>query len=416
MAYQEKRTIGYGTRLSGSIKGIGTGFLLIFAATALLWWNEGRAVKTSKMLKEAQGATVHVEDVTKVDPSLNGKLIHATAFTRTTDSLSDDTFRIGAVAVRLDRNVQYYQWVENQETQTEDKLGGSQEQVSTYTYSREWVGRPINSQEFKDTAYKNRNFVVKLLEDKDYIAENVTFGAYRLPANLIRSISGEVPMELNFSEEQLTRWNQEVKMAFEGRQASYQKKVNHEDNAANDSLAEPDVRFVHVNGNVLYFGKDPSNPQIGDVSISFTKVLPGEYSVIAEVNGNSLQSYVAKNGNTLSMLTSGAVSMEQMYQGRHKSNSILTWILRIAGLLLAAGGFKGIFGILTALLKVLPSLSDVIGLGVGLVCKVLGLVWSLLVIAIAWLVYRPVIAGILVTAIIVLVVFLVKKGKDKKKV
>lgn len=417
MAYQEKKTIGYGTRLSNSIKGIGTGFLLIFAATALLWWNEGRAVKTSKMLKEAQGTTVHVEDVSKVDPSLNGKLIHATAFTRTTDSLSDETFRIGAVAVRLDRNVQYYQWVESQETHTEDKLGGSQEQVKTYTYSREWVGRPVNSREFKDTAYQDRNFVIKQLEDKDYIAENVTFGAYRLPENLIRSISGEVPVELGFSEEQLTRWNQEVKMAFESRQAPQEKKAESEDTAAKtDSLAGPDVKYVHVNGNVLYFGKDPGNPQIGDMSISFTKVLPGEYSVIAEVNGNNLQSYVAKNGKTLSMLTSGAVSMEQMYQTRQKSNSILTWILRIVGLLLVVGGFKGIFGIITTLLKVLPALSDVVGLGVGLVCKVLGLVWSLLVIAIAWLAYRPVIAGILLAAIIALVVFLVKKGKDKKKV
>ena len=83
------------------------------AGTALLWWNEGRAVKTTKMLEEAQKTALHVEDVSKVDPALNGKLIHATAFTQTNDSLCDGIFGVGAVAIKLDRKVQYYQWVES---------------------------------------------------------------------------------------------------------------------------------------------------------------------------------------------------------------------------------------------------------------------------------------------------------------
>ena len=181
MAYQETKTTGYGTRLSNSVKGIGTGFLLLLAGTVLLWWNEGRAVKTAEMLEEAQGVTVHVEDVSQPDPSLDGKLIHATAFTRTADSLCDVTFGIGAVAVRLERTVQYYQWVEDAKTETRDKIGGGQEEVTTYTYSRKWVGSPVNSQEFKDADYRQKNFVVMNLEDECYLAENVTFGAYRLP-------------------------------------------------------------------------------------------------------------------------------------------------------------------------------------------------------------------------------------------
>ena len=152
------------------------------------------------------------------------------------------------------------------------------------------------------------------------------------------------------------------------------------------------------------------------MSVTFTKVMPGEASVIAVVNGDKLQSYVAKNGKTLSVLTSGAVSMENMFENQHKSNSLMTWILRFIGLFLVVIGFKGIFGILITLLKVLPFLADIVGLGIGLICKVLGLVWSLLIIAIAWLFYRPVIAGVLLAAIVALIVFLVKKGKDNKKV
>ena len=79
------------------------------------------------------------------------------------------------------------------------------------------------------------------------------------------------------------------------------------------------------------------------------------------------------------------------------------------------GSHWGIFGILVDLLKVLPFMADIVGLGVGLICKVLGLAWSLLIIAMAWLFYRPVIAGVLLAAIVALIVFLVKKGKDNKK-
>ena len=58
MAYTETTRTSYGKRLGNSLGGIVTGFLLFIAGTVLIWWNEGRAVKTTKMLKEAQGQVV----------------------------------------------------------------------------------------------------------------------------------------------------------------------------------------------------------------------------------------------------------------------------------------------------------------------------------------------------------------------
>lgn len=433
MAYQETKTTGYGTRVSNSLKGIGIGFLLLLGGTALLWWNEGRTVQITQMLEEAQTVAVHVEDVSKPDPSLNGKLIHATAFTQTKDSLNDLTFGVGCVAIQLERKVQYYQWVEHSETETKDKTGGSQETVTTYYYKQEWIGNPVNSQEFKDPDYQNKNFVLMDIENKSYMAENVTFGAYKLPKDLIGSISGTVPMELSLSEERLSEWNRDIKKSFESTSAST---VNNTAAVAGETstiaegdsvkvetvattetgqIVKQDYNYVHVNGNVLYFGKNPNNPQVGDVSVTFTKIMPGDASVIAVVSGNNLQSYIAKNGKKLSVLTSGAVSMDEMFETEHLSNSIISWVLRFIGLFLVVSGLKGIFGILVDLLRVLPFLADIVGLGVGSICKVLGLVWSLLVIAAAWLFYRPVTAGILLAVIVVLIAYLVKRGKNNKK-
>ena len=65
MAYQEVRTTGYGTRVGNSFKAIGGGIVLFCLGTALLWWNEGRAVKTEKMLEEAGSAYVEMPNPAK---------------------------------------------------------------------------------------------------------------------------------------------------------------------------------------------------------------------------------------------------------------------------------------------------------------------------------------------------------------
>ena len=143
MAYQETTTTNYGTRVKRSLGGIGTGLLMFIAATALLWWNEGRAVKTDKMLNEAELAYVDMENPNKKDPAFDGELVCASALATTADSLIDSQFGIGANAIALRRQVEYYQWVEHSQSQTEDKLGGKEVTTTTYTYSQEWVGRPV---------------------------------------------------------------------------------------------------------------------------------------------------------------------------------------------------------------------------------------------------------------------------------
>ena len=75
MAYTETTNTSYGQRLSGSMKGIVSGLLMFIIGTCLLWWNEGRAVKTSKAIKEAESVAVHVDDISTVDASLNNNSV-----------------------------------------------------------------------------------------------------------------------------------------------------------------------------------------------------------------------------------------------------------------------------------------------------------------------------------------------------
>ena len=92
---------------------------------------------------------------------------------------------------------------------------------------------------------------------------------------------------------------------------------------------------------------------------------------------------------------------------------MLTWILRLVGVLCVCFGLKAIFGILEAIAKVIPILGSIVGAGVGLVCMILGLAWSLLWIAIAWLAYRPLIGIPLLAASVGCIVWHKKRAKSK---
>jgi len=56
-----------------------------------------------------------------------------------------------------------------------------------------------------------------------------------------------------------------------------------------------------------------------------------------------------------------------------------------------------------------------VNMGVGLVCSVIGFVWSLLIISIAWLFYRPIIGISLIVVATAAIWLLWKKSKQKAK-
>lgn len=427
MAYQETRTTGYGTRLGNSFKGITSGIMMIIAGTCLLWWNEGRAVKTAKMLEEAAGAAVHIEDVQRVDPGLDGQLIHATALAATNDSLIDPTFNIGITGIQLIRDVEYYQWVEESTTETKDKIGGSQVETTTYTYKKEWTSHPVNSAEFKDPEYQNVNTAPVQFEKKNWMAQHVTFGGYKFTESMIQSISGKEPLNLNIPEAKLKEWDMDMAKTLGEKVATkVVQKIQEVVQDSTTTASEPETtspsitgndnyNYVHVSGNTIYFGKSTNNPQVGDVRVTFTCILPHNVSIIAQVAGDTFQRYTAKNGKSLLMVENGVKGMDQMFQGAESSNQMWTWILRIIGILVVCGGLKGIFNFLVILLKVLPFLASIMNFGVNLVCNIIGIAWSLIIIALAWLFYRPLLSICLLAVVGGLIFFFVKKGREKKQ-
>ena len=395
MAYTETTSTSYGQRLAGSAKGMIGGLLVFIIGTCLLWWNEGRTVRTAKAIGDAASHVESVADVSKIDASLNGKLIHASAFADTKDTLTDDMFGVRELAIRLDRKVEYYQWVEHSQRKKRDKVGGGEETITTYTYEKKWVDKPVNSAEFKDPQYQSANKVLSEVEERNEMAQHVTFGAYTLPELFVASISGSEPVEVRMTEEQRFTWDERLHML--------RPKVNTK------------TSLVHTSANTVYLGLSPNSPQIGDVRVTFTKVPPADISLIAQVDGSTFKPYKAKNGQSFSRLQMGKVSAEEMIEQAKSENNLWAWVLRLVGVLLIVIGLKGMFGLLPMLFKVLPFLGSIVDAGVGLVSWIFGLAWSFIIIAIAWLVFRPIIGISLLVLAIGGIVFLKRRGKKNEE-
>ena len=262
MAHQKVVTTSYGQRVGNSFKGILTGIVLFIGGTILLWWNEGNSVKTDKMLNRAEEMTVPMDNINKVDSDFEGKLAYAVGETVTQDSLLDEDFPVGSIAIKLQREVEYFQYEEHKNEKTKDKLGGGQETVITYDYPTEWTDKPINSDSFDGEEGKaHKNFILASFEDQEYYAEHVNFGAYHLANFQIKGFSGDEPALVNADDETLKVLNENIN-----------KTAPQTTETSATTVASANTQYVHVSDNVVYIGKNPSSPQVGDVRITFTKI------------------------------------------------------------------------------------------------------------------------------------------------
>ena len=395
-------------RLGKSFGGIIFGIILFIAGSILLWWNEGNFVKTKAALQEAQGVLQKLEDINTVDTARNGELVHATGTAVTEDILADPIFGISVNAIRLERAVEYYQWMEDKKTEKKQKMGGGEEEKTTYTYHKDWVTSPVESSRFvaPGAPEEHKNTVVADIKKDSWQAENVAFGAYRLPKSLVNSITGSESLPVELSEEAITKLTGSLPASSPTPAPPAQGTLfDNEEKAEEQTVAPSSSSWIHVDGSTVYLGQNPASPTIGDVRVSFKRTKPSnEVSIVAKMIGDTFEPYTAKNGRTVSMLSVGTHSAENMFASAHASNTMLTWILRFVGVFLICLSIALILAPLSVLASVIPFLGKLVGVGTGLVSLLFGTAWSLTIIALAWLFYRPLIGIALLMAAVLLIV------------
>jgi hypothetical protein len=367
-SFQVTSSSSWFSRIGKAFSGIIVGLILLIIGIALLFWNEGRAVKTYNTLKEGQGLVINVS-ADEVDAANDGKLVHLTADATTEEILVDEDFGISANAIRLQRDVEMYQWKETEESETRKKLGGGEETVTTYTYSKQWSSGLNDSSNFQQPE-GHENPSEFPYDSMTWDAENVPVGAFYLSPDLISQLSDFADLP--------------VREIPEG-------------------AAWPEDATLSKGG--IYLGANPAQPQIGDVRIKFSVIEPGPVSIVAAQNGNTFADYQTKAGGTIAMIVPGNVPAQQMFEDAIATNTLVTWLIRLGGFILIWIGFGLLFAPLSVLADVVPFFGNLVGAATGLIAFLLALAVALIVIALAWVFFRPLLAITLLVLAVVAAVF-----------
>lgn len=382
--YTEVTSQNYGSRLMGSIKGVLVGLVLFLAAFPVLWTNEGYAVRVAKGLEEGAGSVVQM-DLTMFSPDMEGNFIHGIGETGTPETLVDSEIGITLNAIHLVRKVEMYQWKENSTTETVEKVGGTKETITTYTYEPVWSSSLIQSSSFKDPNARTRhaNPAQMPYQEQSWTAQQVMIGAYSLSPGLIRQISANQAVDYT---------NSDIA------------------NIPDSIKSEADIST-----NQIYIGT-PGSPQIGDVRISHQVAMPGQVSVLGKIFNGQIGPYRTSQNTTIEILKPGIHSAEDMIESAKTANVIRTWLIRFLGFFLFFIGINTILKPVATVGVVLPFLGRLLSSGLGLVAGLISLILTFIVIAIAWIFYRPLLAIVLLVLAGALIYFMYirKKKMDQQ--
>jgi hypothetical protein len=400
MAITEVTNESWFGRIGESIKGVLFGLLLLVVAAVVLFWNEGRAVREAQTIEEGRHNVVDAE-AAKVDPADEGKLVHVSGLAATGETLADSTFGVSAAAVKLRRSVEMYQWQEHKKERTEKKLGGGTRTETTYTYDRTWSSQLIDSANFRE--HDKVNPTEMPFHSETFTAKDVALGAYRLTPSLLGQFDAWQPLAAGPASTPAPAAGPEAtgpEATTTPRAASATPATQVMGLQARDGgYYLP--RAAWAGGAAAATGTadaSAAGPQIGDIRIRFDVVPPGPVSVISRQVKASFEPYQSKAGNTIDMLVAGTQSAELMFKQRADTNRMLTWLLRAGGFVAMLIGFSLILRPIAVLGDVVPFIGSLLGAGVFAISFGLSLCGSLVVIAIGWIVYRPLLGVALLVA------------------
>lgn len=375
--FTEVTNTGWFSRLGKSIVGVLLGIVLTVGAFPLLWWNEGRSVKTYQGLVEGEKVTVEVT-AEAVDAANDGKLVHTVGKAEAKDVVRDDLFGVASPGmIKLQREVELYQWVEKKQTRQKTKMGGGEETVTEYTYEKKWDAEINKSNEFK--VKEGHVNPPPAYQSSTFISNQATLGAFRLPKYLLNT------------------WND----------------YKTHDLQTIESLPEPLRAKAQFREGWLYLSANPSSPDLGDARVKFESIPAGEASVLARQLKDTFEPYTTKTNTQIARIASGAQSKEAMFAAAKSENKMITWIFRGLGFFLMFLGLVMVFTPFKILASVLPIAGRIVGAGVGFIAFLLSAMGSTLTISLAWLWYRPVLGVSLLCLTVVGAVFLVKALRKK---
>lgn len=346
--------------------GIFAGIICILLATIILFYNEGRAVDTQKVINIAKEELIEVSSST-VDPNNEGKLIVTSGqINLLNDMVYDSEFNVSMKTGKLTRVVEMYQWTES----CEDDSNGTE----TCTYTKKWSSDIIDDKNF-ETGHNNPDTMP--YESKTFIMDNVKLGAFKLNNNLLNQLSTRTEYK-ELSEDVANSKNLNIK---DGAYTTYEE-----------------------------------TPEVGDVRISFLYNDAKDITIMGVQRADSFEEFKTdKHDYTILALEEKILNGTEFTELLTSQNKTMTWIFRLVGTVLMIAGVASILSIIKYLASFIPFLGKFVMNAVGLISILVGLALSLVIIAISWFAVRPVLSIILLVVIGGLIYLSVMINKKKKQ-
>ena len=407
----------YGSRVGNSLKAILWGIVLVIASIVLLFWNEKNYVEQKAALEE-WAAVVQEATINQINSELEWQEIHVSGETASNaEALKDDTFWVVTDNLKLKRTVEMYQWYEDEHESCTDNYWWSEDCETTYTYDTKWSDEHISSNSFYQTA-NHENPSTWDYESDERVKEPITLWAYTLANVFVSQLTDY--KTINLSEQNITTPEKYQLIADQKTQSNDTVEDNNNsylygDSETTTTTSASNERF-HINGDVIYIWLDPSKPAVWDLKISFSSVRPSTVSVVWKQMGSELTSYKVSNWRNINLLSQGNVSAEDMFLEAQKENKMMTWIIRLIGLVLMYCGFAMLFKFIETIAKVLPFLANIIWVWTGIIALWLTLIVWFVTIWISWLIVRPIVWICCLVVAAGWIFLLIKSKKNKKEI
>lgn len=367
--FTETETISYGNNVKNAFGNIIFGIILFLASFILLWWNEGNSVRLIQKEDFINKNAVAVSS-NSVNRANDSKLIATNGKVYTDETLSDSLINVGK-ALRLNRKVEMYQWVEQKKVEKHKNIGGSVTKTTTYSYEQKWDDLEHNSNNFKHSGYENPAFPIK---STDISAANGKMGEFIINENQISKISG---------------FKNITKLA--------------------------PLSGYKISDNYYYKGNSISNPQIGDIRISYSYVPSGTaVSIIGKQNFDNTISEMMTRSGSVYLQYNGLFTLDEMIHKYKQTNMLLTLLYRFVGFLFMFFGLKLLISPIITIASIIPFLSETAEFITSFILAFVALILSLLTIAIAWFAYRPLLSICLIAMIGVIIYFIKQNLLGKK--
>ncbi|CAD8157753.1 unnamed protein product [Paramecium pentaurelia] len=364
------------------------GVLVIFGASALLWYNERRQAITEYRLEQAKKQCISVNS-SEVNPNTNHQLIHINGESRTSELVEDAAFGLSLKdCIKLVRKVEMYQWV--RKSRKNRRVG--------YYYVQEW-----SSTFHSDCDEEHNNDKSKwILEEQIKVNQNVRIGAYLMSKSLAEQ----------------TNANENILMFSNNAQA-----------VSNFYKYSQGFQDFEANGPYIYFQQNKGTVTLNDLRVSFDAARTGPTTVVSQQDYDSFTPFIIhdKFEQTLTRdenledlqlscttcfciccklcrslekpliqidwIFESTLTLNQVFQNQAEENACITLGNRIAGYVVMGIGFCMIFSPITWLLSWFPMIGTFLASFTGfiffLVSFIISIPFSLLTIAFAWLIYHP---------------------------